>query len=196
MPADGWFTCDDLEEAAELVTAAWRTGLDGDWSQPAGTVEWSCARTADHTIDSIHAVATFLASRRQDGYPDWWPELTMGSDPRPEDLVDGLATVVTILSGVIAITAPTERAVIWRWPRTEVRGPEDFAPRGALELLLHGHDVATGLGVPLAPPAALCRRLLDHTTGWPHWNAPGWTAPRPSDDPWAELLRASGRGEI
>jgi hypothetical protein len=188
------FSTDDLDEAAAAVVDAWRTGEGGDWSAPAGTVGWSCARTADHAVDSVHAVALSLAARRTDGYPEWWGPLTMGPDPQPRDLVDGIAAAARLLSAVVATTEPSVRATIWLRPRVEVRGPGDFPAEGALELLLHGHDVAAGLGVPLAPPSGPCERLLAHTAGWPHWRAPGWSEPQPgSGDPWAELLRAAGR---
>ncbi|MCI0687816.1 MAG: hypothetical protein L0Y54_11350 [Sporichthyaceae bacterium] len=65
------FTCANLEELTGLVVAAWRAGLDRDWSAPAGTLEWSCRRTADHTVDTIFAPAIFLASRKVDAYPDY-----------------------------------------------------------------------------------------------------------------------------
>lgn len=188
------FTRDDLDEVAALVVSRWRDGIDLDWTAPAGTLDWSCAKTADHTVDAVLAVAVFLASRKQDGYPDWgWGEFTMGADPPPDDLVEALATVSRILSAVIAAAEPDARAVIWRRPQVETRPAADFAARGALELILHGHDVCAGLGIGFEPPAGLCGRLQDHTRGWPHWTAPGWSEPPRTGDPWADLLAGSGR---
>jgi hypothetical protein len=34
-----------------------------------GTLEWSCFKTADHTVDCVFSYAFFLASRRTDRYP-------------------------------------------------------------------------------------------------------------------------------
>lgn len=190
------FSRADFDEVARLAVDAWRSGVDRDWSVPAGTLEWSCTKTADHTVDAVFAIALFLASRKEDGYPDWWHELTMGADAAPGDLVEALATVSRLLSAVIAVAEPDARAVIWRRPRVEVRGPEDFAPRGGLELVLHAHDVCAGLGIAFEPAAALCARLREHTRGWPHWTAPGWSEPPATDDPWIDLLVASGRAEV
>lgn len=188
------FTCDDLDDVTRLVTTAWTEGLDRDWSAPAGTLTWSCTKTADHAVDAVLAVALFLASRKQDGYPEWgWGELTMGPSVRPEHLVEGMATVGRVLSAVVRTAEPEARAVIWRRPAIEARGPADFAPRGGLEMLLHGHDVASGLGVPLDPPADICARLREHTRSWPHWRSPGWSQPATTDDPWLDILTASGR---
>jgi hypothetical protein len=187
------FTTDDLDRLAAAAVAAWRAGLDRDWSARAGTLEWSCRRTADHAVDAVLAVAMFLAARRQDGYPAWWGEQSMGPDAGPEDLVEGLASAARLLSAIVDATPADVRAVIWRRPEVEVRGPADFAPRGGLELILHAHDVSSGLGVPLVPPADACARLRDHTRGWPHWTSPGWCPAPSTDDPWHDLLVGSGR---
>ena len=187
------FTTDDLDRLAGAAVSAWRTGRDRDWSARAGTLDWSCRRTADHAVDAVLAVAMFLAARRQDGYPDWWGERTLGRDARPEDLAQGLEAAARLLSGIVAATPADVRAVIWRRPLVEVRGPADFAPRGALELILHAHDVSAGLGVPLVPPADACLRLREHTRGWPHWSSPGWRPAPITDDPWHDLLVGSGR---
>ncbi|HEX6421838.1 MAG TPA: hypothetical protein VFZ79_00050 [Acidimicrobiales bacterium] len=77
------FTCGDLVDLAGLVAGAWRTGADRDWSVPAGTLAWTCARTADHAVDTVLAPAFFLASRRQDDYPPYGAS-TPGPDARPE----------------------------------------------------------------------------------------------------------------
>jgi hypothetical protein len=186
------FGCDDLEELAALVAGAWRRAADHDWSAPAGVLEWTCTRTADHAVDTVLAPAFFLASRRRDDYPPFAPT-SVGPDPRPGDLADGVETAARILAAVVRTTAPDVRAVIWRRPRVETRPPRDFVPRGALELIVHGHDVCTGLGVPFAPPAPLCERLRRHTGEWPHWRSSGWSPLTLAGDPWADLLRAAGR---
>ncbi|MDQ3107084.1 MAG: hypothetical protein M3Q68_04685 [Actinomycetota bacterium] len=129
------FTAEDLDELSEVVADAWLSGAEGDWSAPAGTLEWSCRATADHAVDCVYAPAFFLASRRP---------------------------------------------------------PRDFLPRGALELILHAHDVCSGLGVVFEPPPGLCERLREHTRPWPMWDL-GWKRLGSTDDPWDDLLQASGR---
>lgn len=188
------FTRDDLDHLASLVADAWRSGLDRDWSVPAGTLEWSCTRTADHMIDAVMAVAWFLASRRQDSYPDWGgSSMTLGPDARPADLVEAHESVSRLLSGVVLATPPDVRAIIWRRPRPETRPASDFPARAGVEMLLHAHDVCTGLGIPFAPPADLCDRLRHHTRTWPHWSSPGWHPLTLAGDPLHDLLTASAR---
>src|SRR4051812_14604932 len=120
----GPFTREDLDEVAEQVVSAWRSGLDRDWSTPAGTLEWSCTKTADHAVDSVLAIAFFLASRKLDGYPEWgWGELTMGEDPPPAHLVDGLEAVARVLSALVAAVPPGTRATLRRRPAVETGDP-------------------------------------------------------------------------
>jgi hypothetical protein len=187
------FSCEDLHRLTEEVVAAWRSGASLDWSVRAGTLEWSCARTADHAIDTVLAPAFFLASRKRDGYPDYGVS-TPGESARPETLMEGLVTASEILTAVVAAAPPEARAVIWRRPQLEVRGPKDFVPRAALELSLHAHDVCAGLGVAFAPSADQCERLRQHTAAWPMWDSAGpWGPLTMAGAPWADLLSASGR---
>ena len=186
----GPFTAADFAAVAELVLDAWASAVDRDWSVPAGTLDWSCFDTADHTIDCVFSYALFLASRKQDAYPTLG-ELHLEPGSTPADVVDGLRAVTTMLTAVILEAAPGTRAVIRRHPQIETGDPADFAARGAHELILHAHDVCTGLGVRFQPPADLCRRLWDHTAGWFGVEQPVATA-----DPWSDLLARSGRPRV
>ncbi|HZM77115.1 MAG TPA: hypothetical protein VFC19_15385 [Candidatus Limnocylindrales bacterium] len=187
------FTCGDLDELTGLVVEAWRAGIGRDWTVQAGTLEWSCLRTADHAVDTVFAPALFLASRKLDSYPTYGL-FTPGADADPAVLIEALQTATRTLTAVVKAAGPSVRAVIWRRPEAETRPPEDFVPRGALELILHAHDVCAGLGIAFQPPDPLCERLRDHTADWPMWTAvPGWHPPAPTGPAWPALLHASGR---
>jgi len=186
------FTVDDLEVLAALVADSWRSAADRDWSARAGTLEWTCTRTADHAIDTVLAPAFFLASRKQDDYPVGGP-FTLGPDPRPDELAEGVGTAARVLPALFVAAPGDVQAIIWRFPQVDIRPPADFVPRGALELALHAHDVGRGLDQPFAPPVDLCERLRAHTQAWPHWSSPGWSSLRMEGDPWLDLLRSSGR---
>lgn len=186
------FTVDDLHELSNLVATAWSSAAERDWSVQAGTVEWSCTRTADHAVDCVYAPAFFLASRRSDSYPDVGLDLTIGDDATPLLLVQSLEIATRILAAVVKDAEPDIRAVIFRRPSVLTAPPQDFLPRGAIELVLHAHDVCTGLQVPFEPPAGLCHRLREHTRAWPMWTI-AWSGLGCSDDPWGDLLAGSGR---
>ena len=183
----GPFTAEDFDQLSTLVLDAWESGLDRNWSAKAGTLDWTCFDTADHTIDCVFSYALFLASRCQDAYPNFG-ELHALAGATPQDLLDGLRAVTTMLTAVIVTADPDVRAVIWHRPEAETGAPLDFAARGGLEMILHAHDVCVGLGVRFEPPPGLCARLFEHTREWPV--EPPWQA---TSDPWADLLERSGR---
>jgi hypothetical protein len=187
VPLDAAFSPDDFATLSRQVLGSWRSAVDSDWSVPAGTLEWSCWKTADHTVDCVFSYAFFLASRRQESYPPFG-ELHAFASATPYDLVDGLQAATTLLSAVIATAPPGTRAVIGLWPYSATGTPSDFAARGGLEMALHAHDVCEGLGVAFVPPRDLCERLRQHTAEWP-----GQAALPPTTDPWSDLLERSGR---
>jgi hypothetical protein len=192
VSGDERFTSADLTRLADHVADVWASASDRDWSAQAGTVEWSCLQTADHAVDCVYAPAFFLASRRRDDYPDVGTDLTMGAGAEPARLAESLLIASRLLAGVVNDAEPDVRAVIFRFPEVLVAPPVDFAPRGAMELILHAHDVCTGLGLRFEPDAELCRRLREHTRPWPMWTV-AWDGLACTDDPWGDLLRGSGR---
>ena len=185
-PDNDVFTVDDLQALSDLAIETWRSGLDRDWSVPAGTLDWSCRKTAEHTVDTVFAPAFFLASRRQHAYPPF-EELHALPDASIADLIDGLRATTNMLWAVIVTAHPEVRAIIRRRPTVETAPPRDFAPRGALEMILHTHDISTGLGIPFDPPRALCSRLFAHTRHWPQESI------ERTDDSWSDLLASRGR---
>lgn len=186
------FTADDLRRLTEIIAAVWSSAAGADWSVQAGTVEWTCLATADHAVDCVYAPAFFLASRRLDGYPEIGVDLTLGARATPALLVESLEIASRMLVAIVNDTDPDVRAVIFRRPEVMTAPPADFLPRGAMELILHAHDVCAGLGVPFEPPADICRRLREHTRPWPMWTV-AWDGLPDTDDPWADLLEGSGR---
>jgi hypothetical protein len=195
VPGGERFTVDDLSELAELVGRVWTSAADRDWDVPAGSLDWSCLRTADHAVDCVYAPAFFLASRRTDGYPAAGVDLTLGEAATPARLVESLDIATRMLTAVVRDADDDVRAVMFRYPEVLLSAPEDFVPRGALELILHAHDVCAGVGVPFEPPQALARRLREHTRPWPLWTV-AWNGLGETDDPWGDLLAGSGRRRV
>ena len=78
---------------------------------------------------------------------------TVGPGALPHHFVQALGIATHVLGAVVADTPADVRAIIWQWPEITVAPPEDFLPRGGLELILHAHDVCAGLGVEFEPPA-------------------------------------------
>jgi len=185
------FTGRDLEALAEQVAIAWTSAAEADWSVAAGTLEWTCTATADHAVDCVYAPAFFLASRRTDRYPEVGLDLTLASRATPALLVESLEIATRMLVSLVDSTPHDVRAILFQRPSAVTGTPRDFVPRAALELMLHAHDVCSGLAVPFEPARDLCIRLREHTRPWPVWSM--WYGLDTTDDPWADLLRGSGR---
>jgi hypothetical protein len=192
VSGDERFTANDLQELSEQVVRAWTLAAESDWSVRAGTLDWSCTRTADHAVDCVYAPAFFLASRRTDAYPEIGADLTLGDRATPDLLIESLKIAIRMLIAVVKDASPDVRAVIFRRPDVLLGEPDDFVARGALELTLHAHDVCSGLGVDFELPPALVHRLREHTRPWPMWTTT-WNPLGRSDDPWGDFLSASGR---
>jgi hypothetical protein len=189
------FGVDDLRRLSEQVASTWTDAVACDWDRPAGTLDWSCRATADHLVDCVYGAAFLLASRRTDGYPEVGRDMTLGPSATPERLVESLGIATHLLVGAVTEADPDEHAILFRRPEPVVGTPVDFPARGAMEVALHAHDVALGLGVPFEPPVDVARRLREHTLDWPLWThgGPGWRPVVRSIDPWGDLLTASGR---
>jgi hypothetical protein len=186
------FTATDLAELSASVAATWSAAADLDWSAQAGTVEWTCLRTADHAVDCVWAPVFFLASRRRDRYPDIGADMAIGEGATPARLVESLEMATRVLAALIRDTPPDVRSVIFRRPEILVGAPPDYAPRAAVELILHAHDVCLGLDVAFEPDAELCHRLREHTRPWPMWTV-AWHGLAKTSDPWQDILIGSGR---
>ncbi|HEY2796204.1 MAG TPA: hypothetical protein VGJ28_27810, partial [Micromonosporaceae bacterium] len=101
----------------------------------------------------------------------------------------GNAGLLQVLSGCGRLLSAVVRVLPSQVRAHHIYGvadPEGFAAMGVAEVLVHVHDVATGLGLTWKPDAELCDRVLQRL--FPD-------APRDGDR-WDTLLWATGRGEL
>ncbi|MEV7322390.1 GNAT family N-acetyltransferase [Streptomyces sp. NPDC093970] len=174
---------DQVEEAVAGCVAALRPAVARNWAEVrAGGLDWSCHETAVHVADDLVAYAANLAGRARDAYVPFELRLDDGTDN------SGLLHVVETTGALLAATVrTTTRGVRAFHPypfRTADRA--GFAAMGIAEVLLHTHDMATGLGLPYRPSDELADSVL--ALLFPHV--------QPGPTPWATLLWATGRGEL
>ena len=143
-------------------------------------------------MDCVYAPAAFLASRRTDRYPDI-PIFTAGPDATVNQLVESLEVMCRFVVDVVDGAPADVRAVLFEGDEPTLGAPADFVPRAGLELILHAHDVCAGLGVEFEPDADLAGRMRDHTSGWSMWMTAFGTEVVHTQDPFGDLLLASGR---
>jgi hypothetical protein len=187
-------TTDDLEYAVDAMVAALRAVGDRDWHVPAGGLEWDCWETVEHVSDDLFSYATQLGPKPPPltGYLPFGaverrpggPEETIFADPAAgtEGLLQVLQASGALLVAMVKTAPPDLRA----YHGYGISDPEGFAAMGIVEILVHMHDIAQGLGIEWNPPADLCGRVLARL--FP--DAP------PDTDRWPTLLWATGRGEI
>lgn len=175
-------TADDLDAATSHVVDALRPATGKDWSTPAGQVEWDCWHTAEHIGDCLLSYAAQLVVRPEGRYVRFLA--SVDKDASAAEVLEFAEAGARILASTVRTAAAEVRA----YHPTGMADPEGFAGMGCVEMLLHGLDIAQGLGVTLDPPRDVCTRVL--TRMFPHHDRanPG--------DPWQELLWSTGRTEL
>ena len=158
-------------ESAHVLRAVLAPHLHRDWSVRAGDLTWSCQETLVHAADVWYAVA--LASQYRDWLPPrlvWRPGLT------PEEGLAAHDAAAALLAAVMRSMPPEARG--YHGQPTDAEG---FAAMHCDEVLVHGYDIARGLGIAFAPPPDLARRVRDRLFPW-----------TPAGDPWTTLLWCNG----
>ncbi|MGH9209743.1 MAG: maleylpyruvate isomerase family mycothiol-dependent enzyme [Acidimicrobiales bacterium] len=147
---------------------------DRAWDSPAGSLDWSCRHTLGHVAECLTWYAANLARRSTASAEVGWIPIDDVSS-----LVDALQSGGALLAVAVAQAGPTDRG----WHSSGIPDRSGFAAMGCDEVLVHGYDIATGLGVAYDPPTDVCRSVLERLFPW---------TPTESD-PWATLLWANGR---
>jgi hypothetical protein len=176
-------TADDLDGAVSAVVAALRPAADRDWSAQAGTLEWDCWHTAEHIGDCLLSYAGQLAVRPAARYVRFLA--SADADASPAEVLEFAEAGGRILAATVRTASPQTRA----FHPTGMADPEGFAAMGCVEALVHGHDIARGLGVSLDPPRCVCAGVLARLF-------PEAAADLAGADPWAALQWAAGRAAL
>lgn len=153
------------------------SATDRDWSVPAGELDWDCTFTLVHIVSDLYAYAGQVASGRTDYYVPI--DIHAEDDPTPEQMLHAVRAGGRLLAAIVATAPDTARA----WHTYGDSDPDGFAGMGMIEVMVHMHDLAAGLGVTYTPDDEICARVLARM--FP--DAPRGFAP------WPTLLWATGR---
>ncbi|MEU9740789.1 hypothetical protein AB0E12_16580 [Micromonospora chersina] len=173
-------TADDLDAALSSVVAILRPATGLDWSVPAGSLEWDCWHTAEHVGDCLMSFAGQLVARPEKRYVRFMA--TADKDASPEEVLEFAEAGGRILAATVRASGPEVQA----YHPTGRADPEGFAAMGCVEALLHGDDIAQGLGLAVDPPRDVCTRLLARLL-------PDAVRDLADVDPWAALRWSTGR---
>jgi uncharacterized protein (TIGR03083 family) len=171
---------DNLDRAVDSVVAALIPGTGRDWQAPAGSLDWSCRFTAEHVAHCQLAYAMQLASRAPAHYVRFFSHAIEDStNPQVLELLEASGR---LLSAVVRAAKPTDRG----FHPYGMADAEGTAGMGCIELLVHGGDIAAGLGLPFEPPQDVCAWVLARLFPDRHAESAGL-------DPWTTLQWATGR---
>jgi len=176
-------TADDLDAALSSVLATLRPATGLDWSAPAGTLEWDCWHTAEHIGDCLMSYAAQVVVQPDKRYVRFMTNAD--KDASPEQVLEFAEAGARILAATVRTAAPHVRA---DHPSGRA-DPEGWAAMGCVETLLHGEDIAQGLGLALDPPREVCARVLARLF-------PEAAYEMANVDPWAALRWSTGRIEL
>ncbi|GIH12801.1 hypothetical protein [Rugosimonospora africana] len=187
-------TANDVTRAVTLARETLETAIELDWHVPAGGLEWSCWETVEHMSDDLFTYAAQLGpsnpslathvpfgwQRRREG----GPALTIFVDPAEGQpaLVKVFEACGTMLAAMVSFVPPGRQSFHSYGP-SDVSG---FAAMGVVEVLVHMHDVAAGLGLAWSPPDDLCAGALRRL----------FPAVSSTGEPWPTLLWATGRADL
>ena len=167
---------DDVLAAVEVVAEMLsKLPEDAAWGNSAGQLEWTCRDTLAHMVDCLNWYAANLA-RRSTGDVEI-PEVA--ETMAPPQLVDALRSGGAVLAAAVAAAGVDDRA----WHPFGIADRSGFAAMGCDEVLVHGFDLAAGLGKRYEPPSELAERVVRRLFPW---------SPE-GEDAWATLLWANGR---
>jgi hypothetical protein len=173
-------TAHDLDAAVSTTVTTLRPATGRDWSVPAGALEWDCWHTAEHIGDCLLSYAGQLVAQPTTRFVRF--EVYADTDAAPAEVLEFAEAGGRILAATVRTSSPQVRG----WHPTGMADPEGFAGMGCVEALVHGHDIAQGLGLALDPPRQVCTRVLARLF-------PQAAADLADLDPWMALLWATGR---
>jgi hypothetical protein len=168
----------DVEDAVAEMVAVLTPNDELDWLVPAGSLEWSCWKTAAHVAHDLAAYAQQVAGRVTDGYLP--AGLFVKPDASPQEVLAVATTCGRLLS--YAVTSAPAGPVAWHWGMSDAAG---FAAMGMAETLVHTYDITQGLGVAWLPPESLSQLVVARLL-----------ADSPPGPPAQVLLWAAGRAEL
>ena len=142
-----------VEEAVAAMVAVLMPQGDANWQAPAGSLEWSCWKTAAHVAHDMASYAGQVAARATAGYLPF--DLVIAPEASPREVLRVVSACGRLLSTTVANAGVGP--VAWHWGMSDAAG---FAAMGVAEALVHTYDITQGLGVAWSPPEPLSQLVV------------------------------------
>jgi DinB superfamily len=177
-------TDDELVDTLNAAFSALGALADRDWKRIAGSLEWTCWQTIDHTIDCVHSFALQIGAQADSGFLPFAP-MHADAEATPSDLIDGLRGVSALLIAIARDTPPDRTAS----DGVVNLSVADWRARTAYEVALHTYDVVAGLGGSFSLSAELSASITRNPALWmlDRGRAQG------ASGSWRGLVEGSGR---
>ena len=140
--------------AVDEMRSALTPASDRTWEVPAGDVVWTCRATAAHVADDLFSYASQVIAQPDSGYLPI--EAVMEPRASNAEILRVVAMCGRLLSNAVDSASSDARA----WHPYGTSDPAGFAAMGAVEVLVHTHDIAKGLQLDWRPPSTLCASVL------------------------------------
>jgi hypothetical protein len=177
-------TDDELVDVLERTFSALENVADRDWEVPAGSLEWTCWQTVDHTIDCVHSFALQIGAQADSNFLPFVP-MHAESTATPSDLIVGLRSVSALLVA-IARDCPEDRTASDGIVTLTLA---DWRARTAYEVALHTYDVVVGLGGSFSISDELADAIIGSQALWMLDRTPL----EGGSGRWSGLVEGSGR---
>jgi hypothetical protein len=152
MPVELWAAV--IADLVDELDALLGVVPESQWQSPAASVGWTCWRTADHIAGDFAHYAAQVIGQPRDHYVKFSFDTSRATTP------DELREVVRVAGGILAAAVLTASPNCLAWHPHGYFTPAGFAAIGAAEGLVHGHDIAAGLGIAWSPRPQLCEQVL------------------------------------
>jgi hypothetical protein len=177
-------TDSELADAVDQALEALSEVVGHDWTLPAGSLDWSCWQTIDHTIDCVLSFSLQIGQPTDSGFHPFAP---IHAEPTatPSDLVQGLRSVSSLFRAITRDSPPDLTASDGIVSLTIA----DWRARTAYEVVLHTYDLRVGLGQDFSVPDTLSTSIMASTALWMFDRS----LTQRASDPWHALIAGSGR---
>lgn len=125
-----------------------------DWQESARRVGWSCWSTAEHIAGDFAHYAGQVVGSPQGHYVKFGFDTSRATTPA--ELRETLTVAGRLLVAAVHTADPQSAG----WHPHGYFSPTGFAAIGAAEGLVHGHDVASAVGLDWQPNPDLCSAVL------------------------------------
>ncbi len=152
MPVEVWATvASDLVDELDALLGVMP---EGERESPAASAGWTCWQTAEHVAGDFAHYAAQIIGQPRDHY------VKFSFDTRRATTPDELREVIRAAGGILGAAVLAARPGCLGWHPHGYFTAAGFAAIGAAQGLVHGHDIAAGLGMAWSPKPQLCEQVL------------------------------------